>query len=545
MPLRTILSKAFNKLVGRSEREPDSALPKVIVVSTRVPAPDKPISGGMAPAVRDALAGVSEKIWFGLRNGRPPKAGDLSAEFASAVKIDEHGWSYEKDGIDVVELSSEGHEWDGHYNKFSNGFLWPLCHDRPDLTEVPDDDAKKANYILNERLAIQIRDELTKDNDTRTPVWVHDYHHMNLPTLLRQQGVTNPVIFFNHIPLPEDKTLQELGEEGAREFKEYIGGLRDADAVMLQSSETANRFMRLIGENTPRNPLDVYETTTLDVNGRDLVVGNFPISINVEKIEGFAHLGGLSDDANTKELADQLKAETIFIEFCRADYSKGVTDRIKAFRKLIEDHPELKGQAQLVVGAEPTRTDIPAYIDYANEVKALAKELNDQKDLHVDGAPPVVFLNKTIPLSDLVQLFRNDGNKPGQRKIATITAWRDGMNLVCKEAMMAQDPENAGVLVLSYGAGAAHEEGFAKHALRYTPDRNDPSELADTMYQAILMPQDEANARAKAGQAHIREYDLGKWANETISVMEKVAHSRNISAIEQDNQPPQLNVQFG
>ena len=337
---------------------------------------------------------------------------------------------------------------------------------------------------------------------------------MNLPSLLRGQGVTNPVVFFNHIPMPDADTLEAIGEESRIQFRSYIRELKHADVVLFQSDITANRFLDALGHKGL--DLDPYETAQVDIAGEDVLIGNFPISIDVPDITKKANMGTLVSQGGMN-LRDRMVADNIFIDFARADYSKGLLERANAFKQMMDERPELKGKAQLVMGAEPSRTDIPAYIDYVRDVKAITAEINADQTLWVDGQPPIVLLNERVDHEDVVQLLRND--RAGQRKIGAITAWRDGMNLVCKEFMMAQDTDNAGVLILSNGTGAAHEKGFRRNAVTYDPQQDKSDNLVNAMTRAIDMSQEEANRRATAGQAYLKEFDLGRWALETVGVM--------------------------
>lgn len=511
---------------------------KIIIVSTRAPEndPKKPISGGMAPAVRDASVFFDSATWFGVKKkGGVILNGDLGMEFEGAVDVSEIE-EFQKEGIDIVLITADEYEFEGHYNEFSNGILWPLFHDRTDLTKAADIMDYSGSAIVNNRLARQIKQQLDQDQDASTPIWVHDYHHFNLPPILRAMGVQNPIIFFNHTPLPDPDSLNEIDETSRVLFQNYIKGFaKTVDAAIFQSDETADRFLQIAGiANKDEVPeLQAYTATQYEFGDHNLTVGNFPISINVDEISAYANLGGLTDpNGHAQGLQDQLVADYVFMDFCRADYSKGMTERLKAFGQLLEERPELKGKAQMVIGAEPTRTDIQSYIDYSDAVKSLAEGLNAQEDLYVDGQPPIVYLPKRIPRADVVQLFRND--KPDQRKIATITAWRDGMNLVCKEAMLAQDPDNAGVLVLSNGAGAAREHGFAENAVLYTPDLNDQRELVDALYEAVNMPQEEANRRAQAAQEHLRMYSLEQWSLAHVQLINMIPGHASAAHFEKD-----------
>jgi trehalose 6-phosphate synthase len=495
---------------------------KVIIVSTRVPEQDKPMSGGMAPQVRASCTHFNQAAWYGLNN-----AGSVNNQVASHPEQNANEGrqvvEYVKDGITIRRIELDEDLWNGHYNAWSNAFIWPLNHDFPNfVTEQSFSDVGSV-YAANDALAHEIAKDLALDQDQDTPIWVHDYHHMTLPHQLRQKGVTNPITFFNHTPLPSLDTLDAIGEPGKTLFTAYARELLHCDAVLLQSGEAVNRFLAISG----LAPVDTkpFERVKIQLpNGQNTTVGNFPISINVPDIEKKAIPAPIISKEG-KELEDSFQAENIFIDIARADYSKGLVEKAEAFAQLMQQRPDLRGKAQLVIGAEPTRTDIPAYQEYAARVKELTEEINCDHDLWVNGKPPVVVLPLQLPHEDVIQLLRNDRDE--QRKIGTIACWRDGMNLVCKEFLMAQDTKNAGVLVLSDQTGAGQEHGFSEHAITYTPDLNDRQNLINAMIKAIEMPQDEANTRAEKAQNYLRTHSLEVWAKQNVKVMKERAANNN------------------
>lgn len=496
-----------------------SRLEKVIVVSTRVPDPNKPFSGGMAPSVKASCALFGQAVWYGVgKNDAEPCCGQLSAEFTTFTEIGQPAACYTRHGIEIKRLQVDRHEWDGHYNRFSNEFLWPLFHDRPDLMRTPGNTDVIGNGVINNLLARQIAAALRNENDTTTPIWIHDYHHMNLPALLRMNDVQNPIVFFNHTPLPAMETLQEIGEEARSQYISYIKELRHGDALLFQSEITAKRFMQALGLQV--HSLGPFETVDYMIEGSPLTVGNFPISIHTQEILEKAIPKNLVSDS-ARSLQSKLVADNIFIDFSRADYSKGLVERIRAFEKLLDERSDLKGKVQLVIGAEPSRTDIPAYQNYAKEVQALATTVNSRTDLWIGDKTPIVLLPEHVPHEDVIQMFRN--NRPGQRKIGTITAFRDGMNLVAKEFIMAQDPENAGVLLLSNGTGAGHETDFSQYAVTYTPNLHDDKSLIEAMAASIDLSQDRANSNALVAQGYLKVRNLDNWACRTVDVMERIS----------------------
>ncbi len=454
----------------------------------------------MAPAMREATAGYEDVRWYGLTCREDQPAGQVS-QYRVLNNIDAR----------VINLSAAC--WDRHYNQLTNQVLWPEIHELGRLAKAFAEADYGGFHDANKIMARQIAADLgyhdkTKTPDKETVIFVQDYHHFILPELLREQGVENVIAFFNHTPLIDPQTSSP---EKLAFYKERIlSGLLRANAATFQTAETARRFMQIMGHDNPPM-LAAYETYDFDCgNGNRLAVGHYPISINTPKLMKTAQTHELSEKG--QKLASQLVAPNVFINFERCDYTKDIVTRLKAFGLLMERHPELRGQVQITVGAEPTREDIQVYRDHAAEVGQLANAINGYfKDAYVDGHPPVIFLNENVPNADVLKLMRSDASC---RKIGCVTPFRDGMNLVAKEFVAAQDPSQAGVLILSRGAGAAHELSYG--ALTFEPANVE--QLYTQMLAAIRMPQPEANRRMGQMQSHIRTFDIARWGEEQNSL---------------------------
>lgn len=518
---------------------------EIIVVSTR--APTFPFSGGMAPQVARACREFSKATWYGVENIDSIErelAFALAAEGLDSSKVKDLQIALQNnlqkldvDDIDVQKLIFDRDTYKGHYNSFSNEFLWPICHDRPDLVVEITDEAIAHNEAVNRRLAKKIAADLRAKNDTTTPIWVQDYHHKNLARFLREEGVINPITFFNHIPDPTPETLSLLSERSREVFLRNHNDLAYYDVINYQTCKNARRGMQYSGiENPPK--LKAYESTSVrlacDDGYRNVKIGHFPISIDTAKVAQNAK--GSLQSTTAKELHAQCSAPFLLVNFERNDYSKGIEVRLMAYINLMREHPELAGKVQIVIGAEPTRADLPAYVECSERVKELANWINEQTHWHHNGNPPVILVNKQIPNPDVCVLLRQE---PGQTKICPVTSPTDGMNLVCKEFVAAQDPNNAGRLIISADIGAAPElDQNGKGAITYR--HYDPAtekrlgqdiavaNLKNALLQAIIMPQEEANERCANMRAHLNEYDLLKWAKENAHSMQlNIKHSPN------------------
>lgn len=510
---------------------------KIIVVSTRPPS--IPLSGGMAPAVKRACEEFDEVVWYAVGNSDSLQQTFETSSTAAATLEGRSTKEFDVAGMTVKQMMVDPSTWDSHYNKVSNSQLWPLCHDRFDLTQdVGMMDTFGARF-LNNLMAEKIAHDLSESNDQTTPIWVHDYHHFALPAFLRKAGVKNPIVFFNHIPLPDPARIGErLSVEAHGSFRDTLKSLADCDAVNFQTAKTAARFMRYMGVE-PKN-LKAYEETGIEANGRQLRVGHYPISIDTAAIKEKS-IGELESNS-AKGVAEAMTAPNIFLNFERCDYSKGIEPRLLAFEKLLQNHPEYVGQVQIVIGAEPTRGDIDEYREYADKVSRIIDRINENKDWYHGDQPPVVLLPKQIPHGDVVKLMRND--RDDQRKIGIVTPYRDGMNLVAKEFVAAQRPDHAGPLILSSGAGSAAELTMGGNgAIVYDPDArelggngqgwvspNTPDEGITSIYRAMLqslhMPQVEANRRCDVMQKHLETYDIALWARKHEELLSDLSNGK-------------------
>ncbi|HRC25831.1 MAG TPA: trehalose-6-phosphate synthase [Alphaproteobacteria bacterium] len=521
---------------------------KVIVVSTRPP--KAPLSGGMAPAVSRACQNFESVVWFAVENAGGVKVGfNGQADSRSAGECLDTAdpiVTTMVEGMVVKTLQVNAGIWNSHYNLDSNEHKWPFTHEHFHRVIMLDATDLFGNFYVNDRIAQGIAAFL--EEDSRTPIWIHDYHHFALPPFLRKHGVKNPIVFFNHVPMPDPEAVKSLPVEMQAHFITTLKGLLDCDAVMFQTGETARRAMVLLGVSNPQH-LGFYDrqVATALKSGRPMrfLVGNYPISIDTPAIMHTAAHGQMSQVG--KEIAQDMVADYIMINFERCDYSKGILQRLRAFKKLLDNHPEMKGKVQIVVGAEPTRGDIAAYREYAQSVRDLSESINSDPSSWCKGKPPVLLQYRNLSHDDVLLLMRNGEN--GQRKVCTVTSYTDGMNLVSKEFAAAQDPRNAGVLLLSSGTGAAAELYLqGRGAVVYDSRARDMSDsggyenacppgddsvnaIYHAMLESIRMPQEEANRRCAMMQSWLREYSLSKWADKHVECFRELDQAREFGLV--------------
>jgi trehalose-6-phosphate synthase len=503
------------------DANPFPASQRAFIVSTRPP--KKPLSGGMAPAVREASREYEEVIWYALGSEGDKtamrKAFEKQTPEAKPVPVQR----YEVEGFNVRQIQLTKDSWTAHYDEFCNRWIWPVCHN---LMQY----AKKSisvwdtqgNATVNDLIARDMAFELAQENDKTSPIMIQDYHHFKLAMYLRHYGVENPIIFFNHTPLPTMETMGKMRPKERQEFSDMMKALLQCDSVQFQTEETARRFLKIIGVEKPP-AIGPYESIVIPVQEEDKAtrfvrVGHAPISINADKVFRVSRDPAPLESKTSIWLEEQMAAPFVLLNFERCDYSKGIKERAEAYIDLMEKRPDLRGKVQLVLQAEPTRPDIPEYRTYAAEVKELVEKINRDKSLWCNGKEPVVFLNANIPNDDLLKIMHRTrevkdpqtGEMVTQKRIICVTAHEDGMNLTAKEGAVA----NPGVpLIISTGAGASNELACdGKGAIVYTPhEAGNSAPLVKAMIKAFEMPAPEASIRAGNMLEAVKANTIQMW----------------------------------
>jgi trehalose 6-phosphate synthase len=467
----------LNELPVRSQDECCSALregslmPRLVVVSNRVADPRKSASGGLAVAVGQALE-KSGGLWFGwsgkiVEDGTPGE-GELQVQTVGKVQLA------------TVDLSREDH--DSYYLGYSNGVLWPVFHYRLDLADFD------AGYIggyrrVNQMMAHKLAGLLQPDD----VIWVHDYHLIPLAAELRAMGCEQRIGFFLHIPLPPPLILAAIPDHDW-----LIRSLFAYDLVGFQSEADVAHFSRYVGTETHAEVLGEHEFRAY---GKTLQVRSFPIGIDVDEFDALAQGKDSQDMYN--QMRREFSRRRLLVGVERMDYSKGLPQRIKAFQLLLKSYPENLGSATLVQIAAPSREDVDAYSALRQELESLCGAINGNFG-ELDWMP-VRAIHRNVARKRLPGLYR-------AACVALVTPLRDGMNLVAKEYIAAQDPADPGVLILSRFAGAAEQ---LHEALLVNP--YDTARTAETMQRALQMPLEERQQRHQALLQRIREHDVHWW----------------------------------
>ncbi len=451
---------------------------RLVVASNRTVTPGEARAGGLAVALWDALSERGGGVWFGW-------SGDLSAREARGLR---HA---SQDGIDfaLVDLTEAEHE--GYYLGFSNRALWPVCHYRVDLARFSDDDF--ASYAdVNRRFGRLLR-PLLREGDL---VWVHDYHMLLLGQELRAEGWTGPLGFFLHIPFPPPEVWTSLPQH-----HRLTRALSEFDLLGFQTARDVRNFRRTLVEVHGAEGL---EDGRLRIQGRTIRVEAFPIGIDPEEFRRFAE----SEEARAAAGRVQriMGDRALVIGADRMDYSKGLPQRLQAFGRLLDDHEDVRGRVNLLQILPPSREEVSAYRDLREEIDRLAGRVNgDYSDLDYS---PIRYLARSYPREVLAGLYR-------LARVGLVTPLHDGMNLVAKEYVAAQDPKNPGVLVLSEFAGAAER---MTEALLVNP--HDIGSVADAIRRAIQMPLEERGERWRALYEEVTAHNIAAWRHSFLASLE-------------------------
>ena len=370
-------------------------------------------------------------------------------------------------------------EFDGYYNGYCNGTLWPLFHYFPDRF-THEQRQYEAYHAVNEQFARQ----LLKVVEPGDAIWVHDYQLISLGRYLRRLGFTGPIGFFLHIPFPHLQILRLLPD-----YTGLVSDMGQYDLVGFQTENDVRSFLSC---------LDLPTTELVDrvqIAGRSVGVGAYPIGIDVDSV--IREATATHDQDTVQRMAVSLMGRKLIVGVDRLDYTKGLTERFMAYEQFLETFPENQGQVTFLQIAPPSRSDVLAYGEIRKGLEQCAGRLNG-RFAEADWTP-IRYLNRDYTHATTMGFLR-------AAKVGLVTPVRDGMNLVAKEFVAAQDPEDPGVLILSPMAGAAEE---LHSALQVNP--YDKCGMAKALQAALNMPLDERKDRHEQMLAAVRRHDIHNW----------------------------------
>ncbi len=374
---------------------------------------------------------------------------------------------------------------EAYYHGICNRTIWPLFHHFPLYTEYSEgfwQAYERANTAFANVVA-----GIAKPNDI---IWIHDYHLMLLPRLLRERLPKATVGFFLHIPFPSFEIFRLLPWR-----KQILEGLLGADLVGFHTYDYTGHFLdsvhRLLG----------YEVSMGQVTATDRVVraDAFPMGINYEQFSSVAQ--DPKAQAERKRVRRKLGDCQVILSVDRLDYTKGIPQRLEAFSVFLDRNPKFKRKVILVLVVVPSRIRVEHYMQLKKQLDGLVGEINGKHG--TIGWMPVWYLYRSLPFHSLAALY-------SLADVALITPLRDGMNLVSKEYTTTKT-DGKGVLILSETAGAAQELGEA-----IIINANNQEEIVQALAKALEMPEQEQIERNRIMQKRLRRYDVVQWANEFV-----------------------------
>jgi len=374
---------------------------------------------------------------------------------------------------------------EAYYYGMCNRTIWPLFHYFPIYAEY-----SESFWQAYERVNVafaNVVSGIAKPNDI---IWIHDYHLMLLPRLLRERVPKATVGFFLHIPFPSFEIFRLLPWR-----QQILEGLLGADLVGFHNYDYTGHFLdsahRLLG----------YEVAMGQVTTADRLVkaDAFPMGINYKQFSNVDQDPQVQ--AERKRFRRKLGDCRVILSVDRLDYTKGIPQRLEAFSLFLDRNPKFKRKVILVLLVVPSRVRVEHYIQLKKQVDGLVGEINGKYG--TIGWMPVWYLYRSLPFHPLAALY-------SLADVALVTPLRDGMNLVAKE-YTATKVDGKGVLILSETAGAAQELGEA-----IIINANNQDEIAQALVKALEIPEQEQIERNRVMQERLRRYDVVQWANEFI-----------------------------
>ncbi len=453
---------------------------KLVVVSNRVAIPraGKAASGGLAVAVNAALT-ARGGIWFGW-NGRQ-----------SATRPDTPRVQH-SDGVDYVTLPLSPADYEDYYKGFANRVLWPLMHYRLALFTY-----RRRYEEAYRRVNAWFAQHLVNLLEPEDMLWVHDYHLVPIAAEMRARGFDGRIGFFLHTPFPPLDILCALPVH--REFLRWLGAY---DLVGFQTERDRFAFLDAIVRDTGAERRG-RGNGSFGLSGREVATGVFPIGTDVDEIT--TQVGRGRNSRQVAALNASLEGRRLIIGADRLDYSKGLVERFRAYQHLLGIHPELHGDIVYLQVAEPSRSEVPEYQDIRHTLDQVAGEIIGRY-ARFDWMP-VRYLSRRMQRPTLLAFL-------SVARVALLTPLRDGMNLVAKEFVAAQDPEDPGVLVLSEMAGAALQ---LTDALLVNP--YDVEGTGEAIAEALAMPLEERRRRWQRLMEVVRGNDIVAWSEQFLDAL--------------------------
>ncbi len=453
----------------------------VIVVSNRVmrAKSDEPVTGGLAaaliPMVKDSGA-----IWVGSSG----ETADEANSHDPIARMETLG----RGALATVDMPAKHYR--GYYEGFANSALWPALHSRSDLIQVTTDE-----YASYREINSFMARALLRFSGPDAAFWIQDYHFLPLGAEMRRLHIGGPIGFFLHTPWADRRTMAAVPNHA-----DLVNAMLAYDLVGFQTDEDRQNFEDYLQYELG---ISVVDGTVASPFGTTQLA-TFPIGIDVEEFSDRATRAIAR--ADVARLLASMQGAKLVLGVDRLDYSKGLANRVRAFDRMIEIEPQLKRTVSMLQVAVVTRGAIRAYRDLKTELAALIGEVNGRHG-EVDWTP-IRYLNKSFSQLTLAGFYRT-------AHVGLVTPLQDGMNLVAKEYVAAQNPFDPGVLVLSEFAGAAKQ---LDAALLVNP--HDIEGMAHQIAAALTMRLDERRERWHAMIAKLKASSVQAWFADFLRALE-------------------------
>ena len=462
---------------------------RLVCVSNRVSLPRRAAAaGGLAVGVLSAIQ-ASSGLWFGWGG----EATDTEPEDPEL---------HVRGGVTYATIDLRASDIENYYNGYANSVLWPLFHYL--LRDFGFSRERQTAYENVNRLFAQKLLPLLSPNDM---IWVHDYHLIPLASRLRELGVRTPIGFFLHIPFPGPEMLRVLPT-----YAELLRDLTNYDVVGFQTAADLHAFQTNIARSFGAEALRADNRIT--VGDRTLFADVFPIGVDVDGIQAEAY--GARNTDTVRRMIESLVGRKLMIGVDRLDYSKGLTQRFSAYQQFLESFPDNRGHITYIQIAPHSRSDVRAYAEIR---RALEQEAGRTNGHFADADwTPIRYLNRNYPHDTLMGFLR-------AANVGVVTPVRDGMNLVAKEFVAAQDETDPGVLILSTLAGAACE---LTGALQVNP--YDTFAVAHAIQSALSMTLPERRERFASMIEVLKRNNIRTWSSRFCEALEASATAKLDSA---------------
>jgi trehalose 6-phosphate synthase len=451
---------------------------RLIVISNRVPVfaeEGEAAVGGLAVALSAALR-TYRGIWFGW-------SGNTVARFNGHLSI-------QRGAVTAATVDLEEQDVQEYYNGYANKTLWPLFHDRIDLTAYERSFGSGYDRV-NARFAETLCPLIEPDD----LLWVHDYHLIPLARELRNRGVKNRIGYFLHIPWPARQLFVTLPRH-----RELVEALFDYDLVGFHTEDWLDAFEGYVRKEIGGSITPEGRASAL---GKQTRVGVFPIGIDAKAFAAATASGPAV--LSFQRMKESLSGRRMILGVDRLDYSKGLEERFLAYEQCLGDNAELREKIFLLQIATLSRDAVEAYQDLRSRLESLTGRING-RFATMDWVP-IRYVTASHRRDELAGIYRSAA-------IGLVTPLRDGMNLVAKEYVASQDPDDPGVLILSRFAGAAAQ---MKDALIVNPFSRE--EMSETIKSGLAMDPKERKRRWESLMHGVVTQDVGAWRDSFVEAL--------------------------